>query len=574
MPEDVFITTFNTKALLLKEDNTDRYFEGILSVEMKDQQGEITSIDELYKALPAWIDRGGAMSDTHSNRIVGKGINFEKVTLTSKNGIELPAIKILGKIHNSSALDDFIWKQIQTGVYKGLSFGGATKTDRTPVVQSDGSMAYALKDLEIYEVAVCEDPAVAFALITDINPMAKSIEVKKAFHVEEKGEELKVKCDGTKCYINANVQKSKADLGTPIDQDDVPKEVETMIGEKEDKGYAPDAKDGHKEFGKTQVFGSQAAEDFKPTNIKEEEKVAVVDLDDKREDKTKPLPTRWGKLEFDGCESHAKKDPSIHNPEGYCGSIQQHVDKNGFELHMVDTDGNEWYLNDGLTKANEGMTGVGNGCDAEASCADKPKLEESGIDLVEGSDSNADREYFKKECGCTLSAQKDIVGGTENPRGLGAYNTAVNGTGGDKNRTDIESDPPKTQKKKEDMQIPNPANLGDPTKLGNSPSKPKDPIAKTFLESVTEYWRENKNSDNNSDLHVAIKDFVENFKPATQAQITKAYIHSAESEWVADASVFSTSPEGIAQYGKGVEVDKSGDIVYENGNVIFINPFI
>ena len=99
MPEDVYVTTFNTKALLLKEDNTDRYFEGILSVEIKDRQGEITSIDELYKALPAWIDRGGAMSDTHSNRIVGKGINFEKVTITSKNGIELPAIKILGKIH-------------------------------------------------------------------------------------------------------------------------------------------------------------------------------------------------------------------------------------------------------------------------------------------------------------------------------------------------------------------------------------------------------------------------------------------------------------------------------------------
>ena len=541
MPEDVYVTTFNTKALLLKEDNTDRYFEGILSVEIKDRQGEITSIDELYKALPAWIDRGGAMSDTHSNRIVGKGINFEKVTITSKNGIELPAIKILGKIHSSSALDDFIWKQIQTGVYKGLSFGGATKADRTPVVQSDGSMAYALKDLEIYEVAVCEDPAVAFALITDVNPMAKSSEVTKAYHVEKDNEELKIKCDGTNCYINADVQKSsaKADLGTPIDQDDVPKKVETMIGEKE----------------KTTAFGSQAVEDFKPEKI---------------DDKTKPLPTKWGKMEFDACESHAKKDPNVKNPEGYCGSIQQHVDKNGFIPHLIDSNGETWYVDNNMTKANEGSTGIGNQCKEDAPCSEKPTLDEAGLDEVQGSEVNGDRDYFKKDCGCSISVQKDIIGGTENPRGLGAYNTSANGTGGDKNITVIKE----PDKKKKDAEIADPARLGDPEKLESNPSKLKDPMAKSFLESITEYWRENKTSDNNSDLHNAIKDFITNWKPQAQEQITKAYLHSSESEWIADASAFSTSPEGIAQYGKNIEVDKSGNIVDESGNIIFINPFI
>jgi hypothetical protein len=38
----------------------------------------------------------------------------------------------------------------------------------------DGSVAYALKDLEHYEVAVCKDPAVPLALITDVNSIAKA----------------------------------------------------------------------------------------------------------------------------------------------------------------------------------------------------------------------------------------------------------------------------------------------------------------------------------------------------------------------------------------------------------------
>jgi hypothetical protein len=46
---------------------------------MKDKQGEITIVDELYKVLPVWMDRGAPISDTHSNRIIGKGINYAKL---------------------------------------------------------------------------------------------------------------------------------------------------------------------------------------------------------------------------------------------------------------------------------------------------------------------------------------------------------------------------------------------------------------------------------------------------------------------------------------------------------------
>jgi len=180
-------------------DSTDenRFFEGYLTVEMKDKQGEITVVDELYKVLPIWVDRGAPITDTHSNRVIGKGINFAKTTVT-EGGVTYPAIKITGKIHKNYELDTDIWEKIKSGEYKGLSFGGATKANRVPRVMKDGEIAYALTDLEHYEVAVCKDPAVPLALITDYNTLAKATIPSEA---RGDGKEI-IKCTKFGCYVN------------------------------------------------------------------------------------------------------------------------------------------------------------------------------------------------------------------------------------------------------------------------------------------------------------------------------------------------------------------------------------
>ena len=169
---------FNQLSSTLKSmegiNSDERYFEGLLTVQMKDKQGEITIVDELYKVLPVWIDRGAPISDTHSNRIVGKGINYSRTTVKGDDGAELPAIKITGKIFKNYELDNVIWEKIKNNEYKGLSFGGATRSARSPIKMKDGSTAYALSDLEHYEVAVCKDPAVPMAIITDFNQIAKA----------------------------------------------------------------------------------------------------------------------------------------------------------------------------------------------------------------------------------------------------------------------------------------------------------------------------------------------------------------------------------------------------------------
>ena len=93
MTEDLFFNKLVTKSMQPVHCG-ERFFEGYLTAQIKDKQGEITVVDELYKVLPVWMDRGAPISDTHSNRIIGKGINYSKETYKDKDGEEYPAIKI------------------------------------------------------------------------------------------------------------------------------------------------------------------------------------------------------------------------------------------------------------------------------------------------------------------------------------------------------------------------------------------------------------------------------------------------------------------------------------------------
>ena len=97
---DLYFSTLVTKALHPIQGD-DRFFEGYLTVQVKDKQGEITIVDELIKVLPIWMDRGAPISDTHSNRIIGKGISYAQTVYKDEQGVEYPAIKVTGKIHKN-----------------------------------------------------------------------------------------------------------------------------------------------------------------------------------------------------------------------------------------------------------------------------------------------------------------------------------------------------------------------------------------------------------------------------------------------------------------------------------------
>ena len=287
--DDYKLDRIVTKSMTVLDHTDERFFEGYLTVEMKDKQGEITVVDELYKCLPIWMDRGAPITDTHSNRVVGKGINFMKTTFESE-GVTYPAMKITGKIHTNYELDANIWDKIKSGEYKGLSFGGATKTNRSPKVMKDGSIAYELKDLEHYEVAVCRDPAVPLALITDYNPIAKAL---------TKGEELpdgkmKIKCDKFGCYVKTPKLDDKrkgedfanADLQTAQSTQDIDAGGMGKIGKptKLDGGL-PDLKTNLKNdpIGNSAGTGVRGMGDFESANQKspEDQTAQVTSIEEK-----------------------------------------------------------------------------------------------------------------------------------------------------------------------------------------------------------------------------------------------------------------------------------------------------
>jgi hypothetical protein len=287
MTEDtLYFTQFVTKSLQ-PINSDDRYFEGYLTVQVKDKQGEVTIVDELYKVLPIWMDRGAPISDTHSNRIIGKGINYSKSSFVDKDGSEYPAIKITGKIHKNYELDNEIWNKIKSGEYKGLSFGGATRTNREPIVMKDGSIAYALKELEHYEVAVCKDPAVPLALITDHNNVAKAMAEK----TEDRGDgKMVIKCSKFGCYVKKDSLikiEDEHDKNTKAEVLDEWKNDDNDDGEEKDKKEedkdeedekvkkADPCWEGYEQRGMKEKGGKQVPNCVKKANEEEDEGVTT-----------------------------------------------------------------------------------------------------------------------------------------------------------------------------------------------------------------------------------------------------------------------------------------------------------
>jgi hypothetical protein len=152
-------------------DSKDRLFTGWASVEVVDKDGEVIPIEEMKKHMNDLMDMGGFITDMHTNRVVGKILNWAEQT--KKVGRkDVPGIIITGKIFDKYPTHDEVWNKIKSGEYKGLSFGGASH--RKDIVRMHGASVPQLNDLENHEVAVVTEPANPEAVFETINSIAKS----------------------------------------------------------------------------------------------------------------------------------------------------------------------------------------------------------------------------------------------------------------------------------------------------------------------------------------------------------------------------------------------------------------
>lgn len=160
----------------------DRIVKGWGSVEVIDRDGDYLPMSEFKKVMPVIMKRGGVIIDRHSNRVVGKILNYEfknKETVEgSKEGVLLTY-----QIFKDYETDDLVWEAIKGGVYKGLSFGGRNKLNIS--FKKDGINAIVLKGIEGFEFSVVDGMGNQESNNTHVNYFAKGKEEWKPYEGDD-----------------------------------------------------------------------------------------------------------------------------------------------------------------------------------------------------------------------------------------------------------------------------------------------------------------------------------------------------------------------------------------------------
>jgi len=171
----------NTPSLLFTIDhsitkNNERVFSGFGTVEVYDSEGERINVDAVARCMPKIMERGGAILDSHTNRIVGKILDWRQAfnPETGKEGIWLK-----GKIFNDFSIDDEVWQSIKSGEYTGFSLGGKARKQITTI--DGGQLKTDIPDAEVWEFSVVREPANPPSTFENINYIAKTTDIQKPF---------------------------------------------------------------------------------------------------------------------------------------------------------------------------------------------------------------------------------------------------------------------------------------------------------------------------------------------------------------------------------------------------------
>ncbi len=150
-------------------DDEMRTFKCWGSVEVVDRKREIIPAEEVYKIMDIWMDRGAPIMLRHSNKSVGRGLNWQPL---EKNGNK--GVLVTGKIYKHYKDDDTVWEGIKNGAFEGLSIGGKAFSK-----EPDGEGNTILRNLTGYEFSLVDRTGNQEATFMEVNAMAKSDDLKK-----------------------------------------------------------------------------------------------------------------------------------------------------------------------------------------------------------------------------------------------------------------------------------------------------------------------------------------------------------------------------------------------------------
>ena len=202
--EEIRFANFITRGFEKGDDDNTRIFKGHISAEIVDRQNEYVAQNEIMKKIDLFMKLTRGVSETHSNRIVGQIDKYEKSEIQGH-----PSVYVEGHVFKQDGvtLYDSVWEKVKKGEYAGLSMGGASH-NREPIIK-DGKLVMSLKDLEIYEIALCSTPANPLAIIDYVNQFAKDNGLSESMFKKSMDGKSYIQCNSIECSIE------KADMEMP-----------------------------------------------------------------------------------------------------------------------------------------------------------------------------------------------------------------------------------------------------------------------------------------------------------------------------------------------------------------------
>ncbi len=157
-------------AAVKKSSDSMRWFDGWVSVEKVDSQGDKLCAAETYKAVNKAIERGGVIIEEHTNRPVGA--IFDCVVGRHPKGDN----GVYGQhvIFQGEPLYDKVWESVRDRTYKGLSIAGYPYHGQEKKVCDSDKCWNEVGKMHIFEISVCRNPANHDSLITEVNEKAKT----------------------------------------------------------------------------------------------------------------------------------------------------------------------------------------------------------------------------------------------------------------------------------------------------------------------------------------------------------------------------------------------------------------
>lgn len=150
----------------------DRIYRGYGSVEIKDSHGDMLPISQFMKVMPTIMDRGGIILDSHSNRPIGKILNYQIMEHPEE---QQPGILLTVKNYKGTNFDDLVWNKIKSGEYTGFSFGGMSINKPTLKFEEGMDVTKVINEFEGFEFSAVGTPANKASIFTEINYLAKSL---------------------------------------------------------------------------------------------------------------------------------------------------------------------------------------------------------------------------------------------------------------------------------------------------------------------------------------------------------------------------------------------------------------